>query len=489
MKVFLAGLITETNTFSNIPTSRASFESTGLAQGRDDALNHPLFGALLAPVEKSCRELGIDTEYGLFGFAQPSGPMTQTEYEALRDELLAGVRRAGSVDAVLLCLHGAMAAHETWDCEGDILSRVRQIVGTATPVVAVLDPHAHLTEQMVASASVMAFMKEYPHTDGPDRMLDMLNVVRRMWDGSLRPAAAVIDCNVLGFWPTQAEPIRSLTDLFYRAEQRGGVVSASFVHGFPWGDTPETGSKVLVYTCDDRDLAHRVAQELAGAVTSLREASRVQTTPIEAALDAVAHAAGLVVLADFGDNPGGGAPADSTFILRRALDRGMSQLAFGLFHDPELVRFCFAAGIGGRVEGRLGGKTSRFSGAPLDFVGTVRGLQRDAIQIFGRLHDRMGDAAWLRLAGIDVVVTSLRTQCFDPSAFDAVGLEIRGHRGVVVKSSNHFQAGFAPLACRTIIVATPGALSTDFARLPYQRLCKPRWPRAALCGPAESGNS
>ncbi|MGH8239236.1 MAG: MlrC C-terminal domain-containing protein, partial [Steroidobacteraceae bacterium] len=320
-------------------------------------------------------------------------------------------------------------------------------------------------------------------------MHDMLNVIRRMWDGSLRPAAAMIDCNLLGFWPTQAEPIRSLTDLFYRAERRDGVVSASFVHGFPWGDTPETGSKVLVYTHDDRDLANRIAQELADVVIGSREASRVQTTPIEEALDAVAHARGLVVLADFGDNPGGGAPSDSSFILRRALDRGMSQLAFGLFHDPELVRFCFAAGIGARVAGRVGGKTSRFSGEPIDFTGTVHGLQRDAIQAFGQLRDRMGDAAWLRFDGIDVVVTSLRTQCFGPSAFDAVGLDVREHRGVVVKSSNHFQAGFAPLACRTIIVDTPGALSTDFARLPYRRLCKPRWPRSTPREPGEGSNS
>lgn len=483
MKVFLTGLFTETNTFSNIPTSRASFESAGLACGREGALNHPLFGGLLRPVETACRQLGIDTEYGLFGFAQPSGAIVQSEYEALRDELLGHLHRVGSVDAVLLCLHGAMAAQNTWDCEGDILRRVRDIVGIQRPVVAVLDPHAHLTEEMVASASVLSFMKEYPHTDGPARMMDMLTVIRRIWSGSLRPMAAMIDCELLGFWPTQVQPIRGLADAFYAAERRDGVVSASFVHGFPWGDTPETGSKVLVYAHEDPSLANRVARELADAVIDMRAASRIAVTPVDEALDAVENSTGPVVLADFADNPGGGAPSDATFILRRALERGMRGLAFGLFHDPELVRLCFTAGSGAHLEGRIGGKTSRFSGEPIDFAGTIQSLQRDATQnLFGGLRDRMGDSTWLRIEGVDVIVTSLRSQCFDPSAFDALGLNVRNHRGVVVKSSNHFQQGFGPLARRTIIVGTPGALAADFRQLPYKSLRKPRWPLTEAAG-------
>lgn len=324
---------------------------------------------------------------------------------------------------------------------------------------------------MVASASIMAFMKEYPHTDSPERFQDMLKVIRRMWEGSIKPVPAVVTCNLLGVWPTQSEPGRGLTDRFYAAEQRPGVVSASFVHGFPWGDTPETGSKVLVYTDDDPALARAVAQELADAVIATREAARIVLTPVDEALDAIRADNGLSVLVDWADNPGGGAPSDSSFILRRLLERGMNRVALGLFHDPELVKFCFAAGIGGRVEGRIGGKTSRYSGEPIDFSGAVLGLQREATQLmFGTTRDRMGDAAWLQIGGVDVIVTSVRAQCHDPSAFQALGLDVRKHRAVVVKSTNHFHHGFAPLAARIILVGTKGALSADFAGLPYRRV-------------------
>lgn len=476
-KLFVAGLITETNTFSILPTTRASFESTALVRGREQTLAQPLFGGFLRPLEDHAAHLGIAPVYGLFGFAQPGGLMLQADYAALRDELLEGLRATAPVDGVLLLLHGAMAAQDTLDCEGDILARVRTLVGADVPIVAVLDPHAHLTEAMVAHASLLSFIKEYPHTDGPQRVDDVLRILRGIWDGAIDPVPAVVDCEVIGFWPTQAQPIRGLTDQFYAAERESGIVSASFVHGFPWGDTPDTGSQVLVYANHDSALAQATARTLAGAVIAQREASRIRVTPIDAALDAVTGD-GLTVLADWADNPGGGAPSDATFILRRARERKMQRLAFGLFYDPALVAQCFGAGVNTQIQCSLGGKLGEFSGAPVEISGTVRGVARDARQqFFGSLEDRMGDSAWLYIDGIDVIVTSLRTQCYDPSAFAALGLHLGQHRGVVVKSSNHFHAGFGPIAKRVIVVDTPGALSADFAHLPYQRLRKPRWPR------------
>lgn len=480
MKAFVGGLMTETNTFSSTPTTRASFEGSACARGREAVMNQPLFRTLVGPLEAAIAAMGLQAHFGLLAFAQPGGVMAQSDYVSLRDNLLDDLRSAAPVAAVLLSLHGAMVAQETWDCEGDMLARVREIVGSKVPVVAVLDPHAHLTETMVANASLMAFMKEYPHTDAGARWAEMLKATFAMLNAKLKPVAAVVDCELIGFWPTQAQPIRGLIDLFYAAEKRAGVISASFVHGFPWGDTPETGSKVLVYTDDNPALAREVAEELAAAVIATREASRIVTTPIAEALDMIGDD-GLTVLADWADNPGGGAPSDATFILRAILDRGLTRVALGLFFDPELVQRCFAAGVGGKIAGKLGGTAGMFSGAPVDFSGVVRGLKREAVQqMLGSLSDRMGDAAWIQFAGLDVIVAGVRTQCHDPSAFAALGLDVRQHRAVVVKSSNHFHQGFAPLAKRIVIVDTPGTLSADFANLPYQRLTKPRWPRNSV---------
>lgn len=477
MKLFCGALFTETNTFSRLPTTHASFAAIGIVRGREAALAHPVFGGWLAPVDAGCRAAGMDLVCGTFAGAQPGGIIVQADYEALRDQLLADLREARP-DAVLLLLHGAMVAEQTWDCEGDLLGRVRRLVGPQVPVAAVLDPHAHLTADMVAAADVLAFMKEYPHTDGPERMRDMFALLRARLGGAPRPRPAVIDCEAIGAWPTTAEPIRGLVDRFYAAERRPGIVSASFVHGFPWGDTPATGARVLVYAAEDLALAQATAAELAAAVVALREASQLQTASIDEALDAVSPDGGLTVLADIADNAGGGAPADSTFILERALARGMRGIAFGLFHAPELVARAFEVGTGGQLAGHLGGSEPEISGRPLEFRGTVRGLARDAEQVMMATNrDRLGDAAWLEIAGLDVVLCSLRTQCFDPSAFEAVGLDVRRRAAAVVKSTTHFRAGFAPLARRILLVDTPGALRTDFARIPYRHLREWRWPQ------------
>lgn len=489
VNVFLAGLMTETNSFSNIPTSRSSFMETAYARGLDAALRQPLFAPLVRGLVDGCRQLGHELVCGPLAFAQPGGPTVQADYEVLREEVLSDLRQAMPVAGVLLALHGAMVAQDCWDCEGDLLARVRALVGPEVPIVSVLDPHAHLSEAMVAHASLMAFMKEYPHTDGPQRWADVLRVLQGIRNHGVTPTAAVVDCRLLGHWPTQAEPIRTLTDRFYAAEQRPGVLSASFVHGFPWGDTPETGSKVLVYTDDDPTLAQAVAQELAAEVIALREASRVATTPIAEALEIAATSEGLTVIADYADNPSGGAPSDASYILRDVLGRGLKQVAFGWFYDPELVKAAFAVGIGSRLEGRLGGKTGRFSGEPVDFIGTVRGLRRDATQLmFGQLRDRLGDIAWLHFDGLDVVISSVRAQCHDPAPFEELGLSLSQQRAVVVKSSNHFHHAFAPLARRVLIVGDRGALTTDFSAIPYRHLQRPRWPRNEAVWPNAEGS-
>src|SRR5689334_4537012 len=81
---------------------------------------------------------------------------------------------------------------------------------------------------------------------------------------------------------------------------------------------------------------------------------------------ALAAEGGPIVLADRSDNPGSGASGDSTFILRRLLERGISDVALGPLWDPIAVRIAFDAGVGARLPMRIGGKTGPMSGDPLD---------------------------------------------------------------------------------------------------------------------------
>lgn len=479
MKLFFAALTTETNTFSNIPTSRQSFEKLCCRRGAEALRGDNILAPHVQRFAERAAELGAQFEIGLCATAQPSAPLAQRAYESLRDELLGDLRGCGRVDAVFLVLHGAMVAQDCLDCEGDILSRARQIVGPDVPLMALLDPHAHLTQQMVESADVLIFMKEYPHTDGPECMDELFRIARDRMQGKARPVAAMADCGIVGLWLTQEHPVREFTERLRALEHRDGILSISFVHGFPWGDTPDTGGKILVYADDDREAAQRLASQLAAELWAMREASRPRLATIDEALDTVAAAgSGPIVLADVADNAGGGAPADSSFILRAVLERGMTNVAFALFFDPLLVEFCHEVGVGGRIRARIGGKLSEFSAEPVDVTATVKGLAQDAKQLaFGASQDRMGDTAWIEAEGVDIILSSIRTQCFDPLAFSHLGLDPTQRKALVVKSINHFRAGFAPIAREVIAVGTPGALDMDFARLPYRHFTKPYWPK------------
>jgi microcystin degradation protein MlrC len=476
MNFFFAALATESNSFSNIPTSLLSFVKHS---GREALEIDFMMSDFVRQFARRAAENGATATIGLCAYATPGAPVVHADYVALRDELLADLRRCAPTDAVFLYLHGAMVSDACFDCEGDILRGVRGIVGPDIPVLVVLDPHAHLTEDMLRHADLLAFMKEYPHTDGAERIDDLFRVARAMRQGRARPVAAVADCSIVGIWPTQVQPLRAFTDRLTALEDGERILSISFVHGFPWGDTPHTGSRVLVYANSDGAAAHALASSLAAEVWEMRQHSQPLLLSIDAALDIVAGTgSGPIVLADVADNAGGGAPADSTFILSAVLARGMTNIAFALFYDPLLVDFCRQVGVGGRLQARIGGKLSAFSGRPVDLDVEVKGLAKDATQIaFGRTTDLLGDTAWIQGKGIDLIVSSRRTQCFDPSVFTHAGLDCAARRALVVKSTNHFQFGFAPIAKLTLLVDTPGALNMDFAHLPYRVFDQPYWPR------------
>jgi microcystin degradation protein MlrC len=480
MNVFFGALATETNSFSSIPTAERAF---GLGQRRGAAVfdDRGMYGEMARALRDLAAAEGATVSPGLFAFAQPAGPTVQAVYERLRDALLDDLRAALPVDIVMLFLHGAMISQQCWDCEGEILTLVRQIVGPDVPVGVVLDPHAHLTSTMIEQATVLCFQKEYPHTDGVARLGDAWRICLGVLRGEIDPAPAVHDCKMVSFWPTQSGPMRGFVDRMLAREGHSGILSISFVHGFPWGDTPVTGAKMLVYTDGDAAKAAELATSLGQEIWDLREATQIRQLSIEAALERMGAAnVGPLVVADIADNAGGGAPADSTFFARAILERGLTDVGLAIFYDPQAVAFCHEVGIGAELELRVGGKLGPTSGDPLDVRATVRGLARKATQTgLGGGLVALGDAAWIEVAGVHFILASERTQCFHPSAFTGLGLDPTTLRSVVVKSTNHFRAGFDAIATDVVYVDAPGAIRSDFASIPYRRFTAPYWPKVA----------
>ena len=361
MHLFTACLGTETNTFSPIPTGARLFAETALVRGGAYGDSPNLFALPMIEFRDRARARGWRVTESLCTFAMPAGLTVQRVYEAFRDEILADLANAMPVDAVLLSLHGAMVADATESCETDLVERIRAIVGRGVPIGVELDLHCHLTDELVAASTAIVIFKEYPHTDVRERAGELFDIVAAAVEGRAAPRMALFDCRMLGLYPTALEPMASFLRKIRALEGRDGVLSISVAHGFPWGDVSQAGTRVLVVTAGDAKdegadgvgLARTLGLEL----RSLRPRIEAPWLPLEEALDrAMAEPEGPIVLADMADNAGGGAPSDSTYLLRAMLERGMGDAALGCIWDPGAVALAFEAGEGARLKLRIGGK-------------------------------------------------------------------------------------------------------------------------------------
>lgn len=481
MKIFTAAIVTETNTFSPIPTGMQAFQLNGVQHGSRAPINASSELAAVAHWRACAERDGHSVVESVAAVAEPAGITVAAVYEALRDELLADLRAALPVDAVLLFLHGAMVAQGYDDCEGDILARVRAIVGPDVPVAAELDPHSHLTNAMLEHATLLIAYDEYPHTDIVARGEDLYRLCVAAANGEIRPVMHAFDCRAIGLFPTSTQPMRGFVDRL-KAERRGPVLSTSFIHGFPWGDVPDTGAKCLAVCDNDAQLALELSAFFGRQFWSMRTQMQIRAHDIDAAIDAaLASAKTPVVLADVADNAGGGAPGDSTYILQRLLERGVSGIAAGVYYDPVAVQMCFEAGEGSVLDLRCGGKLGKASGMPLDLRVRVRKLREEHFQ--SSMDDSgpvaLGRSAWVEAEGVHLVLASIRCQVFAPDAFTDLGLSLDDKRIIVVKSSHHFWAKFEPIAGMILHVNSPGALQIDFAGIPYSKRAPDYWPRVS----------
>ncbi len=458
MRVFSATLATETNTFAPMPTGLSSFKERGHYKAGQHPDHMSFFAGPLWAARLRGKAAGWTLLEGVVAAAQPSGITTRAAYETLRDELLADLKAALPVDMVLLGLHGAMVADGYDDCEGELLQRVRAIVGPKVVVGAELDPHNHLSAAMFENADLLVAFKEYPHTDILERALELVDLCQAKAEGRIAPVASVVDTGGMVVMHTSRQPARGFVDRLMALEGQEGILSISVSHGFPWGDVPDMGTKLLVYSD---------AQADPGAAKGIDEA-----------LDqALAFDGGPVVLADGADNPGGGAPGDSTFILQRLLERSIGNACIGPLWDPVAARIAFDAGVGASLDLRIGGKIGPLSGAPLDLRVTVKALQPELMMTgLSNTPTAMGDSALVECQGVEILLCSLRNQAMGRDLFTNIGVDLAAKKLIVVKSSQHFYASFSKVAKNVIYVAAPGAVTVDLKTLPYRKIRRPKWP-------------
>ncbi len=465
-KVFTAGLSLEAHTGAPFFTRLEHF-------GDDWS------GAFKEQAEQRGWELAAGKVRG----APPAGPVLAHAYESLKVELLGDLRSAMPVDMVVLILHGAMVAQGEDDVEGDVLEEIRQIVGPDVPIGAGLDAHTHLSQRMVDMADILVFFKEWPHIDAMETFARAFELTADVADGKIKPHMSVYDLRMIESYLTLEEPMKPIVDDMKAAEKDEDVVVVNLIHGFPYGDVPAMGSKMLVITDNVPQKGAELAEHFAHRVFAVREQTGVPLQDLDEGLDAVAASTNHpTVVADYSDMTSGGAPGDATFILQGLIERGVEDGIIAGLWDPMVVDIAEDLSPGDRAMVRLGGKTGPMSNVPLDLEVEVVTIRKNVY--LGDIHTRMateedgapvGTMAVLRTHGIDVVVANQRYPIYGYPVLEDLGLKPAERRFIVVKSGNQFYSGYIDIAGDVVYVVSPGLLGR-VGDMQMKRIQRPKWP-------------
>jgi microcystin degradation protein MlrC len=488
LRIAVAGFSHETNTFSTRPTGLDEFVANGFYRGEQVLALAGTNTVIGGAVDRMAADPELELIPILATSAIPGGLVTAEAVDAIVGEIVAGLQLT-QPNAVVLDLHGAMVTERSDDGEAVTLQRIRAAVGSGVPIVAVLDLHANLSPEMVELADVLLPYNTYPHVDCGERGAEAVDVAVRIARGDILPWSTLRKLPMLPLPPKQfsnVEPTRSIMERAFEMERKRRVINVGVAFAFPYADCPFPGMGVVVTTDDDPLLANELAEHLSRFIWERREEFRGEVMTVEQAVHtAMAEPTGPVVLADLGDNPGGGSACDGTALLWALLDLGADDAAVALIADREAVDAAFAAGVGSRLELSLGGKTDDLHGYPIPVTATVKSLSTGNFVYEGPVEtgraDTLGRAAVLACAGrhdntVEVIVCERRVQPLDTAIFRSQGIEPTARKTLVVKSSVHYRGAFGPIATRIIEVDTPGLTGVNLTRFPYRRLPRPIWP-------------
>jgi microcystin degradation protein MlrC len=483
MRIAIGGFQHETNTFA---PSQATFEDfergrgwPPLARGgaiidASAGMNVPMAGFI-----QRMRRAGHELVPTAWAGTSPSAHVTRDAFERIAGMITDDLRAAGKVDAVYLDLHGAMVTEHLLDGEGELLARVRALVGAGTPVVVSLDLHANVTRRMVDLADVLVAYRTYPHIDMAETGGRTAHFLLQRFGGLPRQHVAVRRVPFL--IPLQAactmlEPTQSLyAELAGR--EGGGVPTLSFTPGFPAADFPECGPAVFAYG-QSPEVAAAAAEAMCASIEALEsEFDFPVHSPEEGVRRAIAIAARAgrpVVIADTQDNPGAGGNSDTTGMLRALIDANAQRAALGLMVDPAAALAAHRAGTNATIEIALGGKSGIAGDAPLHGRFVVERLSEGRFTCTGPFYRRarmnLGLCACLRIGGVRVVVASDKPQMADQEMYRFVGVEPTQQAILVNKSSVHFRADFTPIAEEILVCKAPGPMLADTSDFPWKNL-------------------
>ena len=493
MKVVIAQMKHETNTFSPVPTPLARFSGADEVppEGGDAYQAYQHTGSAIAAFIELAEEAGAQIVLPVAASAWPSGPVEDNAFEYIAGRICAAV--AEGCDAVLLDLHGAMVTRSHPDGEGELLRRVRAIAPPHVPIGVALDMHTNLFPAMVDNATVVAGYQTYPHVDMFETGLRAGRAVFAQLAGRARPAMAWGNRPMLPHVMRQGSddsPNRELQARCRELEMQGALAASVFV-GFPNADVANAGLSAVVVTDGDPERARRWCDELLDMAWAARQQFVYQPEPLATSLArAQALRAGLraesgpVVLLDHSDNCASGGTMDTMTVLGGILDAELDGVAAFAIYDPGAVQQMMHAGIGAEVQLSLGGKLDMpgigLKGSPRTVRGRVRlicdGRYRNRGPMSRGELNHMGLTAVLDTGKVEIVVISNHVEPHDLAAFQAVGIDPSSKRYLMLKSRIHWRAGLRSLAGAVVECAGTGVCTSDYSVLPFKHLRRPMYP-------------
>jgi microcystin degradation protein MlrC len=481
--VLVGGFKHELNSFALGTTTRESIEQAGYyAEGADifaaPRSKRPELAAVREIAEAEGLEL-IATVHFHALFA--GGPIEHAIYERARDLILDAAREhRAAIRGVMLPLHGATVTTEEDDPEGDLLTRLREILGPDVPIVATFDTHAHGTARMARAADALIGFKTQPHVDHYETATLAMGILLGAMRGELRPVTTHRKLRMLTSaerQDTTKQPNLGLMDASRELERRSGVLAVSIFETQPWMDLPGIGWSVEVVTDGDAALGASTADELGRRAWSVRDELLVHKLPIAKALDHAAAAGRRpIVFADGADSTSAGGNGDGTELLAGLLAHPAPIEALLTITDAAAVERCVAAGIGAEVELPVGGTiTPGFQ--PVVVRGTVAMVALGAMQLDPPWSPTdVGRIAVLRVGAIDVVLSERKAWHLDTVIYRHVGRDPARYQVVQAKSAGGFRARYEPFAAEIVEIETTGPCDSDLTRLPFGRISRPLWP-------------
>jgi microcystin degradation protein MlrC len=491
MRLLIAMMKHETNTFSPVPTRLERFGSgPGPLYGEAAVRAYRGTGTGLgAYLDLAARE-GAEIVLPIAAGAPPSGPVEDGAYAHITDAICEAAARGG-FDGIMLDLHGAMVTESLEDGEGQFLKRLRAI-DPKTPIAVSLDMHANLYDEIVANATVVTGYRTYPHIDTYETASLAGDILLRTIRGEVTPVMAWGNVPMLPHVMRQGTDDHPNQELQHRcaAMSAEGALAASLFTGFPHADIANAGLSAVVVTDGERKLAEDLRDELLDRAWVEREAFVYQIEPLQ---QSVAHAKampagrpgdGPIVLLDHYDNCASGGTMDTTAVLAEILRQGLEDVAAFAIYDPEAVQQAIDAGIGAQVSLSVGGKIEMpaipAESPPLIISGTVKTISN------GRYRNRgpmargvamdMGPAVVIDTGAAEIVLISRHVEPSDLNCLSSLGIDPMQKRYVMLKSRIHWRAGLGKLARAVIECAGVGVCTSDYGQLQFKKVRRPIYP-------------